>query len=166
VGPPPRTGDRRDEDQGSRVRSAQRADPVSEINDVLRTYFDGLYTSNTALLATVFHPAAIYATATEGALLRRTMDEYLPIVAERESPAARQEERHDRIVSIDLVGPVTALAKVECAIAERQFIDLLSLVHLDGRWQIIAKVFHFDIRPLPGSGASGSGKDTTCPTST
>lgn len=27
------------------------------------------------------------------------------------------------------------------------FTDLLSLVFVDGRWQIIAKVFHYDIKP-------------------
>jgi hypothetical protein len=150
--PQSRPVDRRHGDQGPRVSTALRTAALSDITEVLHTYFDGLYTSDAALLATVFHPAAIYATATEGTLLQRTMDEYLPIVAEREAPAAREEERRDRIISVDVVGPTTALAKVECAIAERQFIDLLSLVHLDGRWQIIAKVFHFDIRPLPASG--------------
>ena len=47
-------------------------------------------------------------------------------------------------MSIDFAGPVTALARVECAIAERHFTDFLSLVHVDGRWQIMAKVFHYD----------------------
>ena len=73
------------------------------------------------------------------------MAEYFPIVDERESPASRDEERRDRIVSVELVGPVTAIARVECAIGPRHFSDLLSLVRLDGRWQIISKVFHFDL---------------------
>jgi hypothetical protein len=41
---------------------------------------------------------------------------------------------------------VTALARVECSIAEKFFTDLLTFVFVDGRWQIIAKVFHFDVR--------------------
>ena len=44
-------------------------------------------------------------------------------------------------------GPVTALARVECSIGPKHFIDLLTLVHVDGRWQILAKVFHFDLEP-------------------
>ena len=44
-----------------------------------------------------------------------------------------------------LVGPVTALAQVECSIGPKQFTDLLNLVYIEGRWQIIAKVFHYDI---------------------
>ena len=52
----------------------------------------------------------------------------------------------DQIVSIEFAGPVTALARVNCSIGERFFTDLLSFVFVDGRWQIIAKVFHYDLR--------------------
>jgi len=112
---------------------------------VLATYFDGLYHSDAALLGRVFHPQAIYACATDGRLTHMTMDAYLPMVAARPSPASRQEKRRDRIISIAFAGPVTALARVECAIGEKRFTDLLSLVQLEGEWRIIAKVFHFDL---------------------
>jgi hypothetical protein len=75
-----------------------------------------------------------------------TMAEYFPMVDARPSPESRGELRTDRVVSIDLVGPVTAIARVECSIGPKHFTDLLTLVHVDGRWQIIAKVFHFDLR--------------------
>jgi len=48
-------------------------------------------------------------------------------------------------LSIEFAGPVTAFARVECAIAPRFFTDFLTLVQLDGRWQIVSKVFHFDV---------------------
>ena len=73
------------------------------------------------------------------------MDEYFPVVDKRPSPASRGEARTDRILSIEFAGPVTAIAKVNCSIAPRHFTDLLSLIYLDGRWQIIAKVFHYDL---------------------
>jgi Putative lumazine-binding len=114
---------------------------------VLATYFDGLHHSDTSRLREVFHPAARYVTATDGTLLTRSMGEYLPIVEERPSPASKREARHDRIVSIEFAGPVTAFARVECAIAPRRFVDLLTLVLVDGRWQIISKVFHYEIDP-------------------
>jgi 4-oxalocrotonate tautomerase family enzyme len=122
-------------------------DPTSAIGDVLLAYFDGLYTSDATMLAGVFHPSAIYATATPGHLVHLGMDGYLAIVADRTAPAARDEVRRDEVLAIDLVGPVTAFAKVECAIGEHFYTDLLTLVHVDGRWQIIAKVFHYDIEP-------------------
>lgn len=35
---------------------------------------------------------------------------------------------------------------VECAIAPKYFTDLLTLVRVDDRWQIIAKVFHYELK--------------------
>lgn len=122
------------------------AAPLVAIEKVLQLYFDGLYHSDTARLGRVFHPKALYACATEGTLLHLGMQDYFPIVDKRPSPASRGEPRRDRIVSIEFAGPVTAFARVECAIGPKFFTDLLTLVHLDGRWQIIAKVFHFDLQ--------------------
>lgn len=117
------------------------------ITAVLSEYFDGLYYSDATKLGRVFHPTALYACATDGALLRMHMDEYLPLVACRPSPASRGEQRHDRILSIEFAGPVTAMARVECAIAPKFFTDLLTFVQLDGRWQIMSKVFHYELCP-------------------
>lgn len=119
--------------------------PFDEIVAALRDYFDGLYFSDTQRLRKVFHPSAIYACATEGKLLTLRMDEYFPIVDKRPAPASRGDERHDRIVSIEFAGPVTALARVECAIKPKHFSDLLTFICVEGRWQIIAKVFHYDL---------------------
>ena len=82
----------------------------------------------------------------EGELLRLTMAKYFPIVDKRPSPASRSETRSDRIVSIEFAGPVTAFAKLNCVIGLKHFTDFLTLVKLDGRWQIISKVFHFDLQ--------------------
>ncbi|MCB5167961.1 nuclear transport factor 2 family protein [Streptomyces bambusae] len=114
------------------------------VREVLGRYFDGLYHGDTGVLGRVFHPEAVYATATEGELLRLSMPEYFPVVARREPPAARQEVRRDRIVSVEFAGPVTALARVECAMGPRHYTDFLTLLLVDGRWQVIAKVFHFE----------------------
>jgi 4-oxalocrotonate tautomerase len=124
-------------------RAMQNA--YAEIAAVLSTYFDGLYHSDTKRLRSVFHPRAQYVCATDGTLTYRTMEEYFPIVDERPSPASRGEARADSIVSIEFAGPVTAFARVNCAIGPKYFTDLLTLIRLDGRWQIISKVFHFEL---------------------
>jgi len=123
----------------------------AEVVAVLQRYFDGLHHSDTERLASVFHPQATYATATEAAAtggepLVLTMAEYFPIVDRRPSPASRGEARRDRILSVGFAGPVTAFARVECAIGPKFFTDLLTLFQVDGRWQIIAKVFHYELR--------------------
>lgn len=117
----------------------------------LSTYFDGLYHSDTGRLERVFHPLAHYVTATEAKAngdqpLHLTMEQYFPIVDARPSPASRNEARSDRIVSVEFAGPVTAFARVECSIGPKFFTDLLTLIFVEDRWQIISKVFHFDLR--------------------
>jgi hypothetical protein len=125
------------------------AAPLVAIVEMLQLYFDGLYHSDTARLGRVFHEQALYACATEGTLLHFGMQDYFPIVDKRPSPASVGEPRRDRIISIEFAGPVTAFARVECAIGPKVFTDLLTLVHLNGRWQIIAKVFHFNLQDSP-----------------
>ena len=75
-----------------------------------------------------------------------TMPEYFPMVDARPSPASLGEARNDRIVSIDVAGPVTAIACVQISMAPKEFINLLSLIFIDGRWQIIAKVLHYELQ--------------------
>lgn len=120
--------------------------PYDAVVQVLSDYFDGLHHSDTQALKRVFHPSAQYACATDGSLLVLRMDEYFPIVDARASPASKGEPRTDRIVSIEFAGPVTAFARVECSIAPKLFTDLLTLIRLDGRWQIISKVFHYELK--------------------
>ena len=126
------------------LESAEHA-AVDPLAATLQLYFDGLHHSDTERLARAFHPQAIYVSATEGVLVHMTLAEYLPMVDARPSPASQAELRTDRVLSIDFAGPVTALARVECSIGPKHFTDLLTLVHVEGRWQIIAKVFHFDL---------------------
>jgi hypothetical protein len=115
--------------------------PFDEIVAVLQVYFDALYFCDTGKLQQAFHPRAIYATADETPLLYRTMAEYVPVIAARQSPASRGEERRDVIDSIELAGEHTARARVRCSIGARDFVDFLTLVRSEGRWQIISKVF-------------------------
>ena len=116
-----------------------------EILDVLNEYFDGLYYSDTKRLPRVFHPQAHYVCVTDGSLLYRTMGEYFPVVEARPSPASRNESRRDEVVEISFAGPVTATAKLRCAIGEKFFTDCITLIKVDEYWKIISKVFHYDL---------------------
>ena len=124
----------------------------SDVVTVLNRYFDGLYFSDTNILRQVFHPAAMYACPTGGTLLQLGMEDYFAVVDKRPAPASLGHPREDRIVSIEFAGPGLVSARVECAILPKRFVDLLSLIFLDGRWQIISKVFHFEVEQevVPG----------------
>jgi len=127
------------------VPEAERA-----VRDLLQRYFDALYASDADALRAVLHPRAIYVCATGEDFVYKTVDEYLPVVAERPSPASRNEARRDSIDSIELAGANTARARVRCSIGDRDFIDFLTLVRDADRWSIISKVFHYDTRSSEG----------------
>jgi hypothetical protein len=118
-----------------------------DIGVVLQDYFDALYFCDVEKLQRVFHPAAIYATADETPFLYRSLAEYVPVVAARQSPASRNEARRDHIDSIEFAGDNTAFARVRCSIGLRDFVDFLTLVRVDANWRIIAKVFQIIEQP-------------------
>lgn len=112
---------------------------------LLQRYFDGLYSCDIETLREVFHPRAIYVCVTGDDLSYLTMKEYLPIVESRVPPAARGERRRDAIETITFAGDKAAAARVHCSVGQRYFTDLLTLILDGGRWQIVSKVFHYDL---------------------
>ena len=112
--------------------------PFEAVTAVLSNYFDALYESDAAKLSRVFHPLAHYVCVRDGTLQYLSMNEYLLIVENRPSPASRGELRHDRILSIEFAGPVTAVARMECAIGVKSFSDVLTLIFMNS-----ALVHHF-----------------------
>ncbi|WP_306140969.1 nuclear transport factor 2 family protein [Roseibium sp. MMSF_3412] len=114
---------------------------IADLNTVINDYFDALYHCDTGLLQKVFHPKAVYATADETPLLHRTMEEYVPVVAARVSPASRGETRNDIVDEIQLAGDNTAFARLRCTLSGNDYVDFLTFVREEGRWRIMAKVF-------------------------
>jgi hypothetical protein len=68
------------------------------------------------------------------------------MVRTRPSPKQRGLPRHDQVLTIDLVSPTMAYVKLKCAIPPRFFTDQLSLLKIDGRWQIAQKVYATEMR--------------------
>lgn len=116
---------------------------LAQIERLMAQYFDGLYTCDVDALAQVFHPQAIYATASGGAWLKLALNDYLQRVAQRPSPQSVGHTRTDEIEHIHLAGPHTALVRARCSMPGRSFVDLLTLVKVNQQWQIISKVFEF-----------------------
>jgi len=116
-------------------------DAVHEIVDALQDYFDGFYAGDVARLQQVFHPNCHLYSAADGSLADDDMTAVYARVEARENPASRGDVRHDRILTIDRSGPECAFVKLQIAIAPKLFTDYLTLVKLDGRWQIITKTY-------------------------
>ncbi len=113
----------------------------AEVLHLLAAYYDGLYTLDAAKLREVFSPSAGYATIRDGSLVALSMDEYLPLLADRTPPDDDGTPYAYRVVSIRFAGEHTALAELECSLFGHDYTDFLSLLRIDDRWRIQSKVF-------------------------
>ena len=132
-------------DRPTRTSTADQTERAA-IEAVIKTYLDGLYEGNADKLAEAFHPTSSLAQTLEGQLKVTPRDAWLEIVRNRPSPQSQKLQRGDEILTIDVAGPTLAFVKLRCAIPPRYFTDQLSLLKIDGRWQIAQKVFQTEMR--------------------
>jgi len=112
----------------------------------VQIYLDGLYEGDAAKLASVFHPTSALTYENEGKLAVLPRDQWLELVRSRPSPKARGLGRYDEILQIDQASPTMAFVKLKCAIPPRFFTDYLSLLKVDGHWQVAQKVYATETR--------------------
>ena len=122
-------------------------DDLKIIEGVVQSYLDGLYEGDASKIASVFHPtSALTSVTSDGELDVTPGDKWLDKVRARLSPKRQGLPRHDHVLTIDLVSPTMAYVKLKCAIPPRFFTDQLSLLKIDGRWQVAQKVFTTEMR--------------------
>ena len=122
--------------------SADRA----SIEAAVKTYLDGLYEGDADKLAGVFHPTSALTYEQDGKLAVLPRDQWLDLVRNRPSPKARGLARYDEVVLVDQSSPTTAFVKLKCAIPPRFFTDYLSLLKVDGKWQVAQKIYATETR--------------------
>ena len=123
--------------------------PSSEnaaIAATVQTYLDGLYEGDADKIAAAFHPTSVLTSEQNGALTPLPREKWLELVRSRKSGKAQGLARHDEIVQIDQSGPTTAFVKLKCQLPPRFFTDYLLLLKVEGRWQIVQKVFATETR--------------------
>ena len=118
----------------------------SDIEQTIQTYFDGLYEGNADKLASVFHETSALTWEQDGKAMVITRDAWLKAVRERASAQSQNLARDDAILILDQSGPTTAFVKVKCQIPPRYFNDYLNLLKVDGRWQIVQKIYAVTVR--------------------
>ena len=116
-----------------------------DILDALKRYYDGLYYGDVRLLESVFHPHAIYHTASGEAPLAYDLPSYLDVVARRTAPEALGDRYAYEVDSLRFAGDDTAFVVFKCALMGKDFTDFLSFTRIKGEWRIAAKVFHYDL---------------------
>jgi hypothetical protein len=116
----------------------------TELLNAIQTYFDALYACDLSLFDQVFHPASSLFDADEGAITVDPIADYRQVIAKRESPASRSQEREDEIILIDWLSPAAATVKVRLRIHANVFVDHLCFVKGTEGWRIVAKVWHLE----------------------
>ena len=117
-----------------------------EIEALVKDYLDGLYEGDADKIARVFHPTSALTQSVDGKPVITPRDTWLAGVRTRPSAKSQGLERGDHILSIDIAGPTMAFVKVKCQLPPRYFTDQLSLLKIDGRWQVAQKVFQTETR--------------------
>jgi hypothetical protein len=114
---------------------------IDELIALAKTYFDAAYAMDAESFATIFDPAALVTRRGEGdSVVVTPIAAWLDVVRSLTSPRDSGGARADQILSIAMTRDM-ALLKLRLRIPPREVTDLLSCFYLNGRWQIVQKVF-------------------------
>jgi hypothetical protein len=116
----------------------------STLLDAVDVYFRALHACDVSLLDRVFHPASTLFDVDEGVVTVDPFPEWREVVANRPSPASVGQAREEEVVAIDWLSQDAASVRVRLRVLDQIFVDLLSFVHGERGWQIVAKVWHLE----------------------
>ena len=113
----------------------EKANPYQEVEAVIHRYFQGRRTANKDVLKQAFYPQARLYTSGSHQPVEIPFKNYLQKVMQDGALTVET-----RIVDGDITGNV-ATYKVQFQYSNKSYVDYLSLVHSDGGWKIVSKVF-------------------------
>ena len=119
-------------------------DHATAIRDTIQVYFDCMYEASAEKTHQAFHPSARITGYMQGKFSEMTVAEFADVVAKvSPSPKERGEPARLEVVSLDIAGE-TAIARVRDDYMGLTFLDTLSFVNVDDRWQIYNKLYHVE----------------------
>lgn len=119
-------------------------EPVDELLDAVRTYFDSLYYCDVEKLNSVFHDAASLFDGDNGRIFVESIASFSDDVAGRVSPASKNQVREDEVLMIDWLSPISAVVKVRLRAHQNVFVDHLAFIKEPQGWKIVSKVWHLE----------------------
>jgi hypothetical protein len=113
---------------------------------IATTYFDAAYEMDADKFASIFHPSsAVTKVGEDGNVSVTPIDAWLAGVRTVKAPKLQGLERHDELLSIDVVRDL-ALVKLKLQVPPRYFTDMLSCLRVSGTWKIVQKVMTVETR--------------------
>ena len=114
------------------------------IREVIQTYFDCMYEASAEKTHAAFHPSAKITGYMQGKFSEMTVSQFADVVAGvSPSPKEKGEPARLEVVSLDIAGD-TAIARVRDDYMGLTFLDTLSCVNVEQRWQIYNKLYHVE----------------------
>jgi hypothetical protein len=109
------------------------------INELLDTYFQGIYEGSSEMLYTVYHPCTLLFGDVKGQPYAKTLVLYLNGVAHRQSPKDSGKPFQGEIISVSVVNSI-AMARVRVKMYDFNYHEFLSFHKIDNRWLIVNKM--------------------------
>lgn len=113
---------------------------------IAQAYFDAAYEMDADKFASIFHhSSSVTKVGEDGNVSVTPVEMWLAAVRNMKAPKQLGLERHDEILSIDVVREL-ALLKLKFQIPPRYFTDMLSCLKVNGTWKIVQKVMTTETR--------------------
>lgn len=113
---------------------------IRALLSLAQTYFDAAYEMDADKFAAIFHrSSSVTKVGDDGDVSVTPIETWLAAVRTMQAPQQQGLQRHDQILSIDVVGEL-ALLKLKLQIPPRYFTDMLSCLKVNGTWKIGQKV--------------------------
>jgi hypothetical protein len=110
------------------------------ITQALNTYyFNGIYEGDLNALQNILNPGTLLFGDVKGKPYAKTLDEYLNVVNNRQSPKDSGKPFKGTINSINIVNSI-AVAKVHVKMYDFEYDEFLSFHKIDNRWVIVNKM--------------------------
>ncbi len=102
-------------------------------------YFKGIYEGDLNSLKNILNPGALLFGDVKGIPYKKTLDQYLESVKNRQSPKDAGKPFEGAILAIDIINSI-AIVKAHVKMYEFEYDEFLSFHKIDGRWVIVNKM--------------------------
>jgi hypothetical protein len=119
--------------------TTQQTDKTAIAQALEEYYFEGSYEGDLNKLNRIFHPGTLLFGDVKGQPYAKTLDEWLDVVAHRQSPKDSGKPFKGDILNIKVVNSI-AIAEVQVKAYDMLYHDFLSLHRINGTWLIVNKI--------------------------
>lgn len=119
---------------------------VRALLTLAQSYFDAAHEMDADRFASIFHhSASVTKVGDDGNVSVTPLEKWLAGVRNMKAPKQRGLQRHDEILSLEVVREI-AILKLRSEIPPRLLTDVLSCLWVDGTWTIVQKVMTAETR--------------------